>query len=66
MNEQIERRYWASVMRRVLRQQATDSSNDSVARAIFAAGLLRKRLWPAFCITLTERGREFLREADAS
>jgi len=62
---QNDKRYVAGVMRRILKQQVSDSSmNPDTVSAIFERGLLRKVTWPAWCITLTDAGSEYLREAD--
>lgn len=51
------------VMQRILRDQAVWSHNNPVSQYIFDNNLLRITYWPAFCITLTDAGRDYMREA---
>lgn len=59
MDEQLVIR----TMRTILREQCTFSyMRPEVKRFIFDDGLLKVTRWPAFCVTLTDAGAEYIRE----
>jgi hypothetical protein len=51
-------------MRAIRRDQVTDLVNKDVAKYIFDNGLMEIHRWPAFVITITDVGFDYIREHD--